>query len=783
MRFVWGISLFLLACGAEPQKPSQSASSDPSSDVAATSEGETSLPNETVASSTLAAASAPTSDVTATSTGEESEARPPPAELSLELGDALKEAAVWDATTLTEKAQVPFEALGYGAEEAIGLDTIQSSDLGLSEAELAKYQENGFVISTRMTFPHFAYGYASIYAQDLPLFISADSILFALHSSYDAILKSIEESLLVPEVTTMLAAMRANLQAETAVTEAHHDVDMYLTVAQSLLLQELQAPTYPQNAQVVSDLYESCSAAMGARAISFFGAQRDFDFSQFKPRGHYNDSVQLQRYFRAMIWMGRVDLRLVDTDDAGESTLRQREASVAVLLRSLMNEQARRAHERVDALVRAFVGEHDSMTPSEVDALMRDLNVSSTSEFEALSDERVLEAVSSGGYGVQRISSQIMTGGLAGTAPLPSAFALFGQRYVIDSHVFSNVVFDRVKAGAVLRMMPNPLDVAYAALQNDQAALLLRSELEGYDYASDLASMRVVVDHEPRAFWRQNLYNRWLDALRTLSPARAMNVGAGQTLPQIARTEAWGRRLLNTQLASWAELRHDTILYVKQSYSAGSQCEYPDAYVDPYPEFFGAIAALAEHALTVLEEQGLSLHLQNAGGVNPLPSATLARTDLVLRSFVEVGGILQDMALRQRTGEPHSEQHMAFVNEAVSRNHNGCGSPDTHTGWYSDLFIDPVLEFAPTIADVHTQPTTESGSPVGRVLHVGTGEIRLMVTSIDTCSGPRAYAGLVSSYFERIETDWNRLDDAAWEKLLSAGDAVSPPWLTSLTAN
>ena len=45
---------------------------------------------------------------------------------------------------------------------------------------------------------------------------------------------------------------------------------------------------------------------------------------------------------------------------------------------------------------------------------------------------------------------------------------------------------------------------------------------------------------------------------------------------------------MNAQLASWAELRHDTLLYAKQSYTAVPVCDFPDAYVDPYPEAWAA---------------------------------------------------------------------------------------------------------------------------------------------------------------------------------------------------
>ena len=62
------------------------------------------------------------------------------------------------------------------------------------------------------------------------------------------------------------------------------------------------------------------------------------------------------------------------------------------------------------------------------------------------------------------------------------------------------------------------------------------------------------------------------------------------------RTEAWQRKQLQTQLASWAELRHDTVLYAKQSYTAGVKCEYPTGYVEPYPETYARIKFFAEEA-------------------------------------------------------------------------------------------------------------------------------------------------------------------------------------------
>jgi hypothetical protein len=165
---------------------------------------------------------------------------------------------------------------------------------------------------------------------------------------------------------------------------------------------------------------------------------------------------------------------------------------------------------------------------------------------------------------------------------------------VVDSHVFSNLVYDRVGKGTIMRMMPNPLDIAYAALGNDDALALLGDELAKYPYAPDLEAMRILVDEHGADYWDSTLYTGWLGALRALSPAVGGTTPAGSELPSIALTEGWGRRLTNTQLGSWSELRHDTILYAKQSYTAGMVCEFPDAYVDPYPELFRRLQRFAQ---------------------------------------------------------------------------------------------------------------------------------------------------------------------------------------------
>ena len=69
----------------------------------------------------------------------------------------------------------------------------------------------GFTISERQRFPSFVYGYQSIYSADLPVYISADSILYAVHESYDELLKAVEYGSLIPTLTRLLTSMRGRL--------------------------------------------------------------------------------------------------------------------------------------------------------------------------------------------------------------------------------------------------------------------------------------------------------------------------------------------------------------------------------------------------------------------------------------------------------------------------------------------------------------------------------------------------------------------------------------------
>ena len=57
---------------------------------------------------------------------------------------------------------------------------------------------------------------------------------------------------------------------------------------------------------------------------------------------------------------------------------------------------------------------------------------------------------------------------------------------------------------------------------------------------------------------------------------------------------------------------------------------------------------------------------------------------------------------------------------------------------------------------------------------------RALVVTVDTCHGPRAYAGLFSSYFERVTQNFDRLDDIRWAGEFQGATPQDVAWMRDL---
>ena len=623
-----------------------------------------------------------------------------------------------------------------------------------------------------------AAAYWELFTSDLPLLVTTDSVLDAMHRSFDDMLAELEMQVLAPMIREVLRETRDAAMALAAkdrrLARAADDVDLYLTTALNLLENE---PDLPQLAiaparidgEAVSTLLAKVTAlelenpAINGRSTTIYGGQRAVDWSQFEPRGHYTKTAELEYYFRAMMWLGRAD--------TGFELHSARQLQAAALLsHAARTSGALEALGAVKSVIDLFVGRADELTPFQLAGLMQQIKLTPAALGRTADRTRLMVQLAASGMGAQRIRSQVVVSDpkAAEKVAPPPLFQLFGQRFVIDSFVMSKVVYDDIlfEGRKMNRRMPTGLDVM-AALGNDLALWLSKGELDRWRYGANLATLRDVVAAYTDAHWNDSLYMLWLDALRSLNRAPEGHVPAAMT------RGPWGRKMLQTQLASWSQLRHNTILYAKQSYTGSAGCLYPAGYVEPYPAFYeklGHFARVAAKRLGALK--GLEAHRGH-----------IERHVSYFDGFAGHMQTLEKLARKQLRAEPFSAEDEAFLGNTIEMKIVGGYDPTPQwNGWYMDLLYIPQFEsvedavkWEPTVADVHTDPDS------AQVLQVGTGDVHFVVAAIDNDGDTAVHVGPSYTWYSFHQPAARRLSDAQWQQRLRSDQAPPrPSWIRDL---
>ena len=424
------------------------------------------------------------------------------------------------------------EVAGTSLEPAY-LATIDTA-YRLTDYERSLLGKHGFFVSSRLERPTFIQAFHEIFTRDLPVFVSTDALLYAVHLSYDELLKGLERQVLLPKVTASLEGIRGQIPAlassygaDPVMARSLRDVDVYLTLPLQLLGEPVQ-PHFPENAGLLDTLHRYIEKLSAATLALFASQERNYDFSQFTVRGHYARDPVLAKYFRAMIWLGRTEFYLRapqgTTTQWPEADI-QRQCIDAMLLREAARLSGAGANlADVDRLLTFLLGESDNVTVDQLGDLAGRIGLTSPAELVDLARLHELQdSLATQPYAGQRIISQILI-----KDPLypdkvqpASAFLLLGQRFIIDGYITGNVVYDKIvyNGSEVRRMLPSSLDVLFA-LGNDAAAQLLQAELEQYHYASNLAGLRYLIDSYDASYWTSSVFCSWLGLIRarTLRP-------------------------------------------------------------------------------------------------------------------------------------------------------------------------------------------------------------------------------------------------------------------------
>ncbi|MCW8805105.1 MAG: DUF3160 domain-containing protein, partial [Ignavibacteriaceae bacterium] len=603
-----------------------------------------------------------------------------------------------------------------------------SAKYDLTEYEKSLIADHGFMVTERLAEGSFGEILLDIHHNDLPVFVSTDAILYAFHSSYDRILRDVELGFLIDKVSTLLTTLRSQMpQLESQYTsqpqmvQMLRDVDVYFTIAAKLIGQNT-SPYYPENTGLIDYLIDKVITAEGFSTDTIFSSYCvSYDWSQFKPRGHYDSDMfpELREYFRTMMWLGRIELYLI-APPLGDpfcppQTFEdiQRQCIDALLVSELFDLASTvPAYEEIEDVIKFFVGDQDNVTLPNMYYLKDAVSITSASDLlDSLALVEFQDSLANQTFAYQLIQSQILSGAMTpGDSLVPaSSFLLYGQRYVDDSYVTAQVVYDRIRYNnqVICRLFPSTLDPLFA-LGNNAAAQLLIPELNQYYYSSNLANLRYLFDAYSSEYWNSTFYRQWLNAIRAMNPPENRN-----GLPPFMTTAAFWQEKLNTQLSSWTELRHDNLLYAKQSYTGVPICSYPYSYVEPFPELYEVMIDIGSAGYNYF--QGFNIDPE----IKPIILEYFS-------SLQSISDTLRSISEKELDNIPLTLEETDFLKNMMFEVQTYTGID--YDGWYPKLiYDDKAYEYEKLlgkdylVADIHTTPADCVGNIFGWVKHVGTG--------------------------------------------------------------
>jgi hypothetical protein len=641
----------------------------------------------------------------------------------------------------------------------------------LSDEQRARLAEDGFVVSPGMEKEFFTLYEKARYNNE-PIFVTSDSLLHVYHLLFDKVLRTAESDYFIPLLRDLNAAMLAELDAQyqdlqsTPWEDAARRSVAFAGVASRLLDPAVRVPDYAE-ALVEAELALVEEAGGMQPSPLFPGLEFGEDYTQYIPRGHYTRSEALEAYFRSMMWYGRMTFRL-KTDDPEVGRAESRAAVLVV--RALRNAEVRGrpAQEAWMELYEPtvfFVGRSDDLTVLQYQAVM-DAVYGPDVAASALVDEAKLDQFI-------EAANQLPPPAILGIViqdtddveATTKGLRFMGQRFVPDAYIFRQLIYRNVGTRENPRLLPRGLDIM-AALGSERAYEILdeMGETAYVNYPEQMAKARGWVSGLSIEEWTETLYNSWLYTFLPLLEEPAEGV------PAFMQSQAWQDKQLNTTLGSWAELKHDTILYAKQVYAemgAGPMPPEPVpplGYVEPVPYFYARL-----HALTAMTREGLA----QRDLLGDLDASSLERLEEITREF-------QTMAEKELRGEPLTEEEQYTI--------RFWGGELEHLTMAAAAEGDEagnVMEEEPqaaVVADVATAPDTPEG-PV--VLEVAVGRINVIhvvvpVTAPDGSTYLQVAKGGVFSYYEFPWPASDRLTDEKWRAMLDGGKAPPlPEWTDS----
>lgn len=599
-----------------------------------------------------------------------------------------------------------------------------------SEDFLKALATDGFVIDTYNS----GYEFFDAYEMNRYLqkcnFVTVDSMMHTYHLYFTYLLKKTEKEYLSDELLEtgkeMLDISKEQYEALKGTTweDAALKNVAYFAVGASLLDETTEVPDYVLD-NVKSELSLINNAA-GITTSPIFGF--DEDYSQYKPRGYYDQDEALKPYFRAMMWYGRINFKAND-DELLKSS---------VLMTVAMHEGPIDRWEKIYTVTAFFAGESDDLSYYEYQP-----NIETS-----FSDATDVTAIASDSDGFNTfkylvdamegpsINSTITEddGGATDHVAENKGFRFIGQRFSLDAAIFQNLIYSKTgeNSSGQTRNLPDALDVP-AALGSEKAMELLEeqgdTDYEGY--TENMEKLQGVISEKDDAFWEVSLSSAWL---KTLTPLLSEKTADH---PFFMQSDKWAVKDIEGFLASWTELKHDTVLYAKQPVAemGGDDIVKDDrGYVEPEPEVYTGLKNLINKTSEGLDAYG---YISDA-----------EKENLALLS--DLADKLSTISVKELTGESLTDEEFELI-----RSYGGSLEHFWHDAVATSDNDSPTADQFPSalVIDVATDPN-------GQYLECATGGTATIYVVAPVDGQLRICQGEVFAFYEFAYNE--RLTDEEW---------------------
>ena len=661
-----------------------------------------------------------------------------------------------------DKAEVKYTPSVASYQANADLSNVKDSNrYNFSEKLLKKLVANNFVVYEGQSSEFFEIYETNRYSQ-IPNFITADSMMHTYHLYFAMLQKKVEKGSLCSAVERMSSKMLENSKKQYEVLKGSEWEESaklnvaYFGIATRLLGLSDQIPDYASS--IVDEELRKIMAASGIDTSLITGTYEDY--SQFKPRGYYEGDAQLEKYFRAMMLFGRINY-------TQESETMNR-CALLITMTMKEDEACKKEWANVYDVTAFLVGQSDDLGYFEYLPVIENAYGKDVAVKDLIGNQAAFENYVDGilNLRIPQINSVVFDddGGATDKRLESKGFRFMGQRFTLDEEVFTQLTYSRIKEASdgSARMLPDGLDVP-AAMGSDLALdILIENGNDKYpNYLENMEKVRGKVQSADE-YWSSSVYGGWLYTLMPLLAER------GEGYPSFMTNENWQKKSLEGYLASWTELKHDTILYAKQimaEMGGDDDFIYDDrGYVEPQPELYSRLYALTKTTMDGLEKMGYLGKDEKEG----------------LKRLGELAQRLRDISVKELQNEKLTDDDYELIRDyGGSLEHLWYDTvKDEATNGYADAAMFPMS----LIADVATDPNgvcleeAIGGAariyvifPIDGELHIGVG-------------GVFNYYQFVQPISDRMtDSEWRiklgqQVDDDGWYK----GESVqSPEWTDS----